>query len=92
MDSKDSRPSVSCVPPEIWRQIIFNLDLQSLSYSDLAVTWTNLRGVSRFFQAEIEALFQEMVLPGMKFDLWLSTSASYISVTRFVEEHDADYV
>ncbi len=76
MESKDTKPSVPWVPPEIWRHIIFNLNLPSLSYSDLAQTWTNLRGVSSFFQAEIEALFQELVLPGMKIDIWLSTSAS----------------
>ena len=76
MEPKDTKPTVFWVPIEIWRHIIFNLDLPSMSYSDFALTWINLRGVSSFFQAEIEALFQELVLPGTEIDVWLSTSAS----------------
>ena len=41
-----------------------------MSYSELALVWTDLRGVSKFFHTEVEALFERSVLLGTTVDFY----------------------
>lgn len=51
--------------PEIINGIIANLDLNEMTYTELAITWGATRRVSKQFCSEITRIFGRKVLPEM---------------------------
>ena len=65
MDGSMAKDHGLSFPPEIINEIIANLDLNGITYTELAVTWAATRRVSKQFFSEITRNFCRKVLPEM---------------------------